>query len=74
MYYLLCVQQYAGQPYGIEFGDKDKQVVRDELQDFKESGTYERFSNPKIVAASSMRQADCDLAVQMLNAAKGFDE
>lgn len=74
MYYLLCIQEFAGQQYTIEFGDKDKPVVRDELRDLKDSGTFERHMKPKIITSTSMRQADCNIALQLLNASEGFDE
>ena len=65
-YHILVERPNPGDKWAIQFGDKDKDVVRDERQDYISQGI--KAGNLKILRAASARQHACDRALAALNA------
>ena len=65
-YHILVERPDVGDKWAIQFGDKDKDVVRDEREDYRYQGS--KLGNLKILRVANARQATCDAAVAALNA------
>lgn len=65
-YYTLVTCEDGG-PWAVQFGDYDKQTVRDEQEDYCDGGIPRRYTK---IITSGDSQADIDAAVKELNDAR----
>ena len=63
MYYTLALQDAVNGKWGIEFGDEDRAVVKDEMRDLNEGFSAIPVKRMKIVKTFSMSQVEIDAAI-----------
>jgi len=64
-YHTLLERSFDGAPWGIAFGDYDRETVDSERQEYRANGA--KASNLKMITTGA-RQGEIDSAVSLLNA------
>lgn len=65
-YYTLLTKDGVSDDWLIAFGDYDRECVKSELDDYRDHGW--RRNELKIIKTQSVKQAEVDSAVALLNA------
>lgn len=64
-YFTLLSREARDMPWRIEFGDRDRETVEAEFEDYRDHGISR--GNLKIVSTLTSRQAEIDAVVAKLN-------
>ena len=69
-YYVLLVQETAGERFGVQFGDYENYVVKDEYQEYRDKGY--KPAQLQVLGVEGDTQNEIDIAVNRFNQMKGI--
>ena len=72
-YFVLLVQHEQNEPFVIEWGDYDKNEVKDELEVVRRCKTKDESFNHHILTIPSDRQIEIDTEVECFNRGRGYE-